>query len=212
MSYKIFVAGTDTGVGKTYVSTIILSGLQQGGYSTLGIKPLATGGVSYQNPLYNEDAVYLQQNSSVQLNYTAMNPLIFEPPIAPHIAAQQIQVALSVELLTKACGKALNTPVDICLVEGVGGWFTPLNDRETMADFVKRIDCKVLLVVGIRLGCLNHALLTQSALQQSGIESLGWIANCIDPNMLFWEENIKTLQGYLKMPFLGFLPWQNRVC
>lgn len=207
MSFKIFVAGTDTGVGKTYVSAKLLTSLTQRGYSTLGIKPLATGGIYYRNQLYNEDALHLKEKSSIQLNYSEINPIIFEPPIAPHIAAQRSNTPLSVSLLTSVCEKALNVSADICLVEGVGGWFTPLNDQETMADFVKAIGCKVILVVGIRLGCLNHALLTQSALQQSGVESFGWIANCIDPNMLFLEENIKTLQQRLQIPFLGVMPF-----
>lgn len=209
MSIKIFIAGTDTGIGKTYVTAALLGALSQRGFKTLGIKPLATGGFWRDRVLYNEDALDLQARSSVKLAYPKINPVVFEPPIAPHLAARQQNQTLTAASLLSACTDALNFPSDICIVEGVGGWYTPLNEKETMADFVQISGCKVILVVGMRLGCLNHTLLTENAIRQRQIPVLGWIANCIDPDMLYLKDNIATLQQCLSMPLLGVVPYSR---
>ena len=208
MSLRIFITGTDTGIGKTYVTAALLGALSQRGLKTLGIKPLATGGFWRDHNLYNEDALDLQAKSSVKLAYPKINPVVFEPAIAPHLAARQQNQTLTAASLLSACTAALNFPTDVCIVEGVGGWNTPLNDTETMADFVQISGCKVILVVGMRLGCLNHTLLTVNAIRQMQIPALGWIANCIDPDMLYLNDNIATLQQCLTMPLLGVVPYK----
>ncbi|SRR5579883_73169 len=200
---KLFIAGTDTEIGKTYISTGILQAFNQRGLSTLGCKPIATGCVWQQNQLRNEDAVALQRAASIKLPYHRINPFAFEPPIAPHIAANQNQQLLSVQTLNEKMDYALNYPADVCLIEGVGGWYVPLNERETMADFVIAQQLKVILVIGIRLGCINHSLLTFRAMQHDGVEVIGWVANCIHPDMDYCYENISTLQNWLPIPCLG---------
>lgn len=147
----------------------------------------------------------MQAASSIKLDYDKINPFAFEPAIAPHVAARQVQRELNVNLLHQKIQYALNQPADICLIEGVGGWYTPLNDQETMADFVKINSFQTILVVGMRLGCLNHAILTMRALQQDNIHVIGWIANCIDPNMANRNESIETLRQWLGVPCLGVL-------
>lgn len=195
----VFITGTDTGVGKTYVSTYLLNAFKNQGYQTLGIKPIATGCNEY---MQNEDALALQKASSIQLPYEKINPFAFSPPIAPHIAAQKANRKLSVSSLLTSINPLLQQAVDLCLIEGVGGWQVPLNDKETMADFVVAQQLPVILVVGMRLGCLNHALLTANAIQQSGAKLLGWIANCIEPDMPYLQENIDTIYERLTMPCL----------
>lgn len=193
---KLFITGTDTGVGKTHISIGLLNHFNQHGLSTLGIKPIATACTA----LRNADAFALQRVSSIKLNYQQINPIAFAPAIAPHIAAAQVNYPLSVRTLLNKCHLALTYPADVCVVEGVGGWRVPLNEYETMADFVKQSSLKVVLVVGMRLGCLNHAILTYEAMQHDQVSILGWIANCIDPHMLALNENIATLQKWFPMP------------
>ncbi len=207
MSLKIFVTGTDTNIGKTYVATLLLHEFNQCGYSTLGIKPLASGCHYVEGKLYSDDALALQQASSIKLPYDQINPLAFQPAIAPHIAAAQIPINLSAALLKEKCHDALHHSADIHIIEGVGGWFNPLNETETMADFVTLMQFSTILVVGVRLGCLNHTLLTYQAIKQCKIPLLGWVANCIDPHMIAAEENIATLRHWLKSPCLGVVPY-----
>ena len=207
MSRKLFITGTDTGVGKSLVSAGLLRGLAQQNLAVVGMKPLATGGIKYGNQLVNTDALLLMQSASIKLKYEQINPLIFAPAIAPHIAAWQQNQSLSAADLYSRCLSTLNYPADVCLIEGVGGWLTPLNEQETMADFVKLTGSKVLLVVGMRLGCLNHALLTEAAIHQSGLSLLGWVANCVDPDMECLEHNIATLQKRMHAPCLGIVPY-----
>lgn len=211
MSIKLLITGTDTGVGKTYVSAALLRMLRRRGLSVIGVKPLATGGVRQNNQLYNDDALMLMASASVRLPYSQINPFIFEQPIAPHIAAQYCNQRLTAELLREKCEEAFNYPADICLIEGVGGWYTPLNEHETMADFAILCDCKIILVVGMRLGCLNHALLTQTAIERAGLSFFGWIANCLDPDMAFVNDNVATLQNRLTAPCLGVIPYNSSI-
>ena len=197
---KLFITGTDTDIGKTYISVGLLKYFNRQGLSTLGIKPLATGAKFYHQQLMNDDAIALQHASTIKLNYETINPIAFEPAIAPHIAAKHAEYSLGVNLLLEKCRMAFECSAEVCIVEGVGGWRAPLNDKETMADFVKQSQLHVLLVVGIRLGCLNHAILTYEAIKRDGVTMLGWIANCIDPNMLAIQENIDTLKKWLPIP------------
>lgn len=211
MTHPIFITGTDTNIGKTYVTTGLLQQLKQQSYATIGLKPLSSG--CFFNPegeLRNEDALALQQAASINLPYELVNPFIFEPPIAPHIAAAAAGLKLTVAQLNEKIQPALNIAADFCLVEGVGGWRMPLNQEETMADFVKGNNFPVILVVGMRLGCLNHSILTAQAIQNDKITLLGWVANCIDPQMEFVDENIDMLQKWIKAPLLGKVTYNQK--
>lgn len=177
----------------------------QQGWVTLGIKPVASGGFWQHETLFSDDALALQQVSSVKSHYEHINPFVFEPPIAPHIAAMQSSCALNVELIQKKLHFSLQTSVDIRLIEGMGGWYVPLNTTQTMADFVKINNMRVILVVGLKLGCLNHAILTCKAMLSDKIPIIGWIANGVDANMLAFDENILALQQWLPIPCLGIV-------
>lgn len=211
MTIKLFVAGTDTDIGKTYISAGILNTFKKNRYSTLGLKPVASGCHRKNNQLQNGDALTLQQASSIQLHYHQINPFAFELSIAPHIAAKYENREISVHDIKQKIQYAIQYPADICLVEGVGGWRVPINEHETMADFVKSAELKVLLVVGLRLGCINHALLTSQAILQDNINLVGWIGNCIDPMMLNRDENVDTLKKWIKAPFLGLVEYEGKI-
>jgi len=208
---NLFIAGTDTNVGKTYISTGMLSAFNEAGFSTIACKPVASGCMVHNDKLYNADALALQAACSVKLHYDYINPFAFAAPIAPHIAAQHAGRELSVELLQQKCRTVLSYPADICLIEGAGGWYTPLNHHETLADFVVRMQFYVVLVVGMRLGCLNHSILTSQALQQAGIKVAGWIANCIEPELPALEENLASLKARLPFPCLGVVQHNARI-
>lgn len=210
MSLKFFITGTDTNVGKTYISVGILNAFNQLKYSTLGIKPIATGCTRYNGILQNEDALLLQHASSIKLHYHQINPFAFEPAISPNIAAQYSQREINVHEIKQKTQYALQYPADICLIEGAGGWYAPINQNETIADYVKTVDLKTILVIGLRLGCLNHTLLTYKAMLHDNINIAGWIANCIDPNMHAIQENILTLQEMLPIPCLGIVGYQEK--
>lgn len=205
MQLKLFITGTDTNVGKTYISAGILAAFNQLGWSTLGIKPVASG--CQPN---NDDTHTHQQHSSVKLSTAEISPFTFEPPIAPHIAAQQIGCTLSVSEINQKLRPTLECPANISVIEGCGGWHTPLNALETMADFVITNQFKVILVVGMRLGCINHTLLTFRAMLQEGAHMIGWIANCVDPDMKNLDENIATLKEWLPIPCLGIVQHGSR--
>lgn len=206
---KFFITGTDTGVGKTHIACGLLKIFQQYGLSTIGLKPIASGCEKTLRGLRNQDALCLQQTATIKLPYENINPIALEPAIAPHIAAQQIKQILSAASLITACEPVLNYPADICVIEGAGGWYTPLNKHETMADFVVALNTPVVLVVGVRLGCLNHALLTQQAIINCSVKLHGWVANCLEKNMEGIEENIELLKTRLSAPLLGMVPYNK---
>lgn len=194
MSRKIFITGTDTGVGKTYVSVQLLNQFAQDGLSTLGLKPIASGCQLVDGQLVNDDALALAAASTIKVDYATTNPFAFEPPIAPHIAAQLCKQPLSKKLLAEKMQAALSINADITIIEGAGGWLLPLNEKETLADYVIEQGFEIILVVGMRLGCLNHALLTERAIRAAGGKLTDWVPNCIDPQMNYLAENIKTLE------------------
>jgi len=206
-----FITGTDTNIGKTYVSLCMLRYFNQRGYSTIGMKPLASGCIRKNNILYNEDALALYDASSIQLEYNQINPFAFEPAIAPHIAAEQVGVKLTAASIVEKIHYALHFPADIHLIEGVGGWLAPLNDRETMADVVLHCQLPVIMVVGMRVGCLNHALLTYQAIMNSGANLVGWIANFYDPTIVAADKIIATLNAWLKIPCLSIIAYQQKI-
>lgn len=210
MKIKLFIAGTNTDVGKTYISIGLLKAFNDQGLTTLGVKPVASGCERKKGKLYNADAMLLQAVSSVQIPYENISPITFEPAIAPNIAAGHAEYRLSVNNIMAKTKTALACTADVHIIEGIGGWLVPLNNRETMADFVAIMNLPVILVVGMRLGCLNHAILTCKAIQQYGLNLCGWIANCIDPNMLAIAENIATLREWLNVPCLGVVKYQQK--
>lgn len=212
MAQRYFIAGTDTDVGKTFTAAALLQAAQQQGYRSLGLKPVAAGADAIEeggnrDGLANEDAVLLMQHSSVKLSYDQVNPVLLQQPIAPHIAAQREGKNLTVDRLAGYCRGALMTPADLVLVEGAGGWRVPLNRSQSMADLARELNFPVILVVGMRLGCLNHALLTAEAIVADGLPLAGWVANRIDPQMSCYQENLETLKNQLRAPLLAELPY-----
>lgn len=209
--FSAFVTGTDTEVGKTLVTAGLLKAFEKEGYTTLGLKPLAAGCENTEDGLRNEDALLLQHNSTEQVPYSVINPVAFEPAIAPHIAAMAEKRLLTASSLEGYVRGALLRPAKVKLIEGAGGWFTPLSYRETLADLPRLLKVPVILVVGMRLGCINHALLTAEAVRQTGLNLCGWVANRMDPDMQCYEENRDTLSNMLGAPLLGEVPHFDQV-
>lgn len=205
MARAYFVAGTDTGVGKTAVTLALMQGFKARGLAVAGMKPVASGCVQSASGLRNEDAQRIRAAASMPLAYATVNPYGFLPAIAPHIAARQAGVGISFERI-EADLDGLARGADVVLVEGVGGWRVPLDDVRGMDDLAIRLGLPVVLVIGLRLGCLNHALLTHEAILHSGLACAGWVANQVDGEMAVVEENIATLRERLSSPCLGYVP------
>jgi dethiobiotin synthetase len=201
-----FITGTDTDVGKTWISLGVIEALKSQGRKVGVMKPISAGCAQTDAGLRNEDAVLLQQHSNVELAYDAINPYAFEPAIAPHIAAAEAGVRIDIETLHNQF-HTIATNSDCVVVEGAGGWQVPLNDFQTMADLAKRLELPVVLVVGLRLGCLNHALLSVEAIRACGLPLAGWVANQLSPQMEHMEENVRTLEEMIDAPLLGHIPW-----
>ena len=202
---SLFVTGTDTGIGKTVVTLGLMRWLQDRGRRVAAMKPVASGCERTLQGLRNEDALQLQQQASMPLNYDVVNPYAFEPPIAPHIAASQAGVRIELDTIRQGVHQ-LAERSDVVCVEGVGGWLVPLNERESVADLAVGLGLGVVLVVGMRLGCLNHALLTAQAIQAGGAPLAGWVANCLPPVPDNLNENISTLKSMISAPLLGVAP------
>lgn len=202
----VFITGTDTDAGKTYVSRLLLTGLTGNNISAIGLKPIAAGA---DDDGKNADAKILQALSAVALSYEVVNPLLLQAPVAPHLAAVLEQKTLDFSVLDQQLADTATLPVSIRLIEGAGGWLLPINERQYLADWVVQQQLPVILVVGMKLGCLNHAMLTARELQRSGVTVLGWVANVIDPAMLLLDDNIKDLTQRLPWPRLAILPFQS---
>jgi dethiobiotin synthetase len=200
-----FITGTDTGVGKTAVTLGLMAHLQAQGKIVAAMKPVASGCERTATGLVNEDALQLQRQSSVALPYALVNPYAFEPSVAPHIAAARLGVTIAIDTICSAFDKIAGM-ADCVLVEGVGGWQVPLNDDETLVDLARALNLEVILVVGIRLGCLNHALLTAESIVANGCAATGWVANRLPPGADSAQENINTLKSRLLLKFLGEVP------
>jgi dethiobiotin synthetase len=209
MTRTWFVTGTDTGVGKTVVTAGLLRAADAAGRRAVGLKPVAAGASpDADGTPANEDALLLQATASVALPYAAVNPVLLAEPVAPHLAAARVGRRLAVDELVAAVRAPLAAArADVAFVEGAGGWLCPVNETETLADLAVALDAGVVLVVGLRLGCLNHALLTAAAIRAAGLPLAGWVANRIDPAMLLADENIATLAARLPAPCLGTVPF-----
>jgi dethiobiotin synthetase len=199
-----FVTGTGTGVGKTRVSCALLHAFAERGKIVVGMKPVAAG---MENGKW-EDVELLSAAGNINVPRELINPYAFIPPIAPHIAAERAGIRIDVEVIRNALCK-LQELADAVIVEGVGGFLVPLNERQNGADLAVALGLPVILVVGMQLGCLSHALLTAQAVQAAGLTLAGWVANGIDPAMQAFDENVSALERRLKCPLLGVLPFQQ---
>ena len=200
-----FVTGTDTGIGKTRVSAGLLRAMSAAGLKCAGMKPVASGADSTAAGLRNEDALALMAAASLDKPYAVVNPYCFAPPVAPHLAAREAKVEIGLEPILTAYSD-LCLGADAVVVEGVGGWQVPLSGTLELPDLARELGLPVLLVVGMRLGCLNHALLTARAIRADGLELAGWVANAIDSRFERPEANLATLSAALDAPLLGQLP------
>jgi dethiobiotin synthetase len=201
-SRGIFVTGTDTDVGKTLISCALLHAWRAAGKTAIGMKPVAAGCEFQAQGLICGDVTALCQASGVQAPVELVNPYAFEPPVAPHIAAEEAGVTIDLERI-HAAFLTLAECAEIVVVEGAGGFRVPLNLREDSADLARKLGLPVVLVVGMRLGCLNHALLTAEAIRARGLTLVGWVANRIDPDMLHFESNLAALRERIGALLLG---------
>ncbi|OZY37600.1 dethiobiotin synthase [Pseudomonas lundensis] len=206
MSPAYFITGTDTDVGKTTVAAGLLQAARAAGLSTAAGKPVASGCEVTPEGLRNADALALMAQCTLALSYEEVNPVAFEPAIAPHIAAREAGVALTVQALLTPMQRILSQRADFTLIEGAGGWRVPLSGQDSLSDVAQGLDLPVILVVGVRLGCISHALLTAEAIAQDGLQLAGWVANIIDPKTSRLEENLATLAERLPAPCLGRVP------
>jgi len=210
MSNAYFITGTDTGVGKTLVAASLLALAHERGMSTLGLKPVAAGCERVDGQWQNDDARLLLAASSINVDYPTVNPVALRDAMAPHIAAEREGRELRCAELIEHCKPLLNN-ADFTVIEGAGGWQVPLNDSESMADLAAGLGCPVILVVGIRLGCINHALLTATAIRQKGLRIAGWVANHICADMAVADENVATLERLLDAPLVGRIAWHEQI-
>lgn len=210
MPQQLFITGTDTDVGKTLISAAILYRCKQLGLSTVGFKPIASGCQQTTNGLRNSDALALQSNSSIPIEYNLVNPISFEDPIAPHIAADRLGKKIDLDVIDNAYSSLLSKNPDLLLTEGAGGWHLPITATEYFSSWVSNKQQDVVLVVGIKLGCLNHALLTEKAIQDSDAKFVGWVANSLSENIANYDEMVETLTVAFGMPPLAEVPfYQN---
>lgn len=203
MSKAWFVTGTDTGVGKTAISCALLAAAAEAGLRTAAVKPVAAG---CDDNGHNEDALQLLDCMTEPLDYAQVNPVALDAPIAPHIAAERQGKRLQASRLAGICRGVMMGSAEFVLIEGAGGWRVPISPRETLADLAVQLQVGVILVVGMRLGCINHALLTAEAIRRDGLVLAGWVANQPGETMICHKENLNTLQRLIPAPLLGEVP------
>jgi len=200
----VFIAGTDTGIGKTHAACALLHALRGAGVRASGMKPVASGCERTPAGLRNEDALALIAASDPQPDYATCNPYAFEPAIAPHLAAADLGMQIELARIEAAYAR-LAAQTECMVVEGVGGWMVPLSDALDTSAIPRALKLPVILAVGVRLGCINHARLTARTIEEDGCELLGWIGNCVDPAMQRADDNLATLRQRLSAPCLGVL-------
>jgi dethiobiotin synthetase len=203
---RFFVTGTDTGVGKTRIATALCLAFAASGKRVAAMKPIASGCTRTPDGLRNSDALALAGAATVRARYAEVNPYAFEPAIAPHIAASEAGCSIDFDVLDR-CYERLALQSDVTIVEGAGGWLAPLDAQRTFADLAVHWQLDVILVVALRLGCLNHALLTAESIQRHGLRFAGWVGNSIDPQFERREENLRTLALRIAAPCLGSFPY-----
>jgi dethiobiotin synthetase len=206
-----FVTGTDTGVGKTISSIALIHAFQDSGMTACGIKPVASGGrIDPVQGLVSDDALLLMENSTTLRPYNDINPICLKSPCSPNIAAELEGIQPNPEKVSDAL-ISMREHVDCIIVEGVGGWRTPCFGSSGLVDVVSSLNLPVILVVGVRLGCINHALLTAEAIIRDGLHLCGWIANEVDPKYNFTSHTIEFLQEEFKIPLLGKIPYLRNI-
>tara|TARA_R110002124_G_scaffold114162_1_gene268662 strand:+ start:918 stop:1568 length:651 start_codon:yes stop_codon:yes gene_type:complete len=214
MSAEVFyITGTDTEVGKTFVTTYLLNKYKKQNKIAIGLKPIASDAKIVNNVLVNQDALLIKKHSSLNLDYNEINPFVFQEAIAPHIAAKKINQEITLDILENKISKTINkyqNLVDYILIEGAGGYLTPINFNHTFHDLINKLSKKftinIILVVKIKLGCINHALLTSNYIINNKLNYFGWIANDFDNNNEVDIENIETLKGLIKAPLFFSIP------
>ena len=201
-----FITGTDTEVGKTLVSGALILKLRAQGKHAIGFKPVVAG--TYQSAngeLLNEDLETLRIASQLAPDQMNLSPYVLDMPVAPHLAATNKGIVLQLSTIMQSLRETQKYS-DYLIIEGAGGFLIPLNDHENMGDLVQQIGLPIILVVGMKLGCINHALLTQEAIKSRGLKIAGWIANSLSSEMFLLKENVDTLQAKIDAPFLGLIP------
>ena len=198
---SIFITGTDTGCGKTYVSALLIRAIAREGLQVAGMKPVATGAIKLEDKLIHEDDQILLKASNVVLDQNLRNPYVFTPACSPHIAAIEANEPILLDKILDAYNLS-KTVTDYLVVEGVGGWKAPLNASDSVADLAICLELPVILVVGVKLGCINHAMLTAEAIKASGLRFVGWVANILDPLMYDPIGNIRYLESRIDSPLL----------
>ncbi|MEL3925833.1 dethiobiotin synthase [Aeromonas enteropelogenes] len=206
---SFFITGTDTDVGKTLVARTLLRELSAQGIRCAGYKPVSAGCARTPDGLRNLDAVLLQEAASLALPYDLVNPFAYEPPIAPHIAASEVRQPIDMQGISEGLRKIEQAGAELTVVEGAGGWYLPLDRQHLMSDWVKQENMAVIMVVGAKLGCLNHALLTFAAIRNDNLPVAGWVINRLHGAMSHYQENLDTLRGLIPAPFLGEIPFVN---
>lgn len=201
-----FITGTDTEVGKTVVATALVRGLVSRGLRVAAMKPVASGSQRTPQGLRNDDALALMAASNVAAPYERVNPYCFEPAISPHIAAEEASISIDLAHIRHNLSALAAPPADYVVVEGAGGWLAPIGPRTTMKDLANALDLPIVLVVGVRLGCINHALLTRLAIESHGARFAGWIANTLVSAMPRLKENLDTLTRMLGEPPIDTVP------
>jgi len=204
----IFITGTDTGIGKTYFTIACIKALQQAGKTVAAMKPIASGAEMIDGALRNEDALQMQQTLDHPVDYELINPYCFIPPVSPHIAAAEAGVEIKLDVIKQRYAELVKD-ADYVIVEGVGGWLAPLSEQLQVSDLARALQLPIVMVVGIRLGCLNHAMLTAEAIRQSGLSLAGWVANCLEPELEGLDKQIEYLSRHLQMAPLARLGWQT---
>lgn len=203
----VFVTGTDTGIGKTLGSSVLLTALARHHARVVGMKPIASGLVPHEGGWASEDALALRAASTLKVPPELDNPIALPDPLSPHLAAARAGRRIELPFLVERY-RALAAQADVVVVEGAGGWYVPLNEHEMMSDLAAALGLPVVLVVGLRLGCLNHALLSARAIRACGLTLAGWVANRVDPAMACPDENLAWLRSHLGAPLLADIPWQ----
>lgn len=205
ISSGYFITGTDTDIGKTLIAATLLHQLTRQGLKAIGMKPIAAGATLIDKQWHNEDVAQLRAVSNIDLPQKLTTPYLMQTPVAPHIAAELENIVLDPAQLHQSYRHVTNA-TDWIIVEGIGGFCVPLNTQYDTADFAQQLNLPIIMVVGLRLGCLNHALLTAQAIQSRGLLLAGWVANLIDPCMPYIQSNIHALQDRLAAPLLGYVP------
>ncbi len=206
MKQSYFITGTDTNVGKTWATLTLMAYFKKQNLSVVGMKPVASGCEKISGEWRNSDALAIQKMGSEFVDYSLLNPFAYELPISPHLAGKKNPVDLKTVFTNF---QTLQNLADVLIVEGAGGWYAPLNENETIADLAKKLNVPIILVVSIKLGCINHALLTTEAIKNAGLNCIGWIAVCNDEMFDCVDLTIESLVARLKMPLMGTFPYSE---